>query len=1430
MSSARLTALSVVLFMLVSAVAVSFLATPVAAASYPKPFTHVDGPVNGERFGSSVALFDLNNDGIADLVVGAPLNTTGGKANAGTVTVYLSSGGKPMSKIVVLNGSHADDRFGWSVADVGDVDGDGTPDLAVGAPLASPNGLTNAGTLMIFFGSASFDGKNNLTISGTIAGAGFGYSVSMAGELGVDPFADFLVGAPFCTAGTLTSAGCVYVYSGDPFNPTLAKTFTGTVANANLGWSVSGGFNVDTNTALDMVAGAPGQTTSGGAYIVRNIATSKPAIDIVPGKAVGDQFGYSVALMKDFNGDGFGDIAIGAPFNADNGTNAGEVSIIFGSSRFRPTIGLTLIGTTGEEFGWSLAAQDFHQDGFTDLIVGAPNSRLTAATVGRAYAFFGSMAPSTSPALIFVPDVGAGAFGTSVVSDGNIAGDAAPDLAVGDPLFKQMTRTAGRAYIYNGTVVPTLAPPFVKGKVCVPGTFDSTTGTCTVLSGFAVTLEASGFSLLNTTGVFNFTGVPGTYWLNATRSGYIQNVTYPLVLNFNDRRTVNFFPTTVPIVRGVVADALSRMPIKGATVALYNGTTPVNSTTTPLNGSYAMFLPLPYVPAVGKVTNVTVRAWDPIHYTSISAKIALKRNDSVVSNPILDLFPVLTGTARDAGNLRPIIGATLQATQGASVRGTATTNSKGAYFLRATNATAAKVYLNVTAATFARSQASVLVAPNDNITLDFFMVADTTPPTSQITPLLPLYTAAPVFTITATASDNDAVQLVQLWYRFNATGSFVLTDTLTAAPYTFSFNSTSARGDGRYEFYTIAVDYAGNHQAPPTPPATNMTWTFVDTRAPSSKANALPTYEKAANFTITATASDWDGIKQVGLYYRQGTTGAYSLYAQDTQAPYSWAFNTTKLGTGDGTYQFYTIAQDNAGNVEAAPASPDAQTTVDTTPPTLAITSPTAGQVIGTRWVNVTWTGSDAGSGISKFDVRLDSGAWVHAGTKLFYNFTSVADGSHTVSVNATDNAGNSKIVSVAFSVSTVAPTVTITAPSNNAVLATSSVTVNWTVTNAGAGLATIEVRQDNGAWTSVGTSATTYTFSSVADGFHNLSVRATGLNGAQGMATVAVRVDATPPALSITSPANNAIFNVTTVTVTWTASDSGTGLAKVEVRLDGGPYVVATGTSHSFTGLADGTHIISVRATDNVGNTATALVTVIVDTTPPTVSFTSPAANSWQNSASVSVAFTATDATSGILQVFISVDGGPPVNATGQTSYTFTGLADGSHTVTLTAKDKAGHTSSGALTFRVDTTPPSVTITAPTAGATVSTSDVTITWTQSDAGSGVASAKISVDSGAFQDLGVVTSKTITGLADGQHTVTVRVTDVAGNTKDASVSFTVSVPSGPSGLGTVLIGGIVVLVVVVVAAAALLLRRRRAKLPPPPPPESGPGEGPEQKP
>ncbi|MBI3019263.1 MAG: FG-GAP repeat protein [Deltaproteobacteria bacterium] len=211
----------------------------------------------GDQFGFSVSgVGDVNDDGISDILVGAPLDDDGAAADAGAAYIFYgstslaSSIGASLANVKLIGGA-ANDLFGNSISGAGDVNKDGISDILVGAR-ENDDGGANSGVAYIFYGSATLASSINASLAnvkliGEAAGDRFGISVSGAGDVNKDGISDILVGAALNDDGAAADAGAAYIFYG---STSLASSIGASLANVkligedasdNFGFSVSGG-------------------------------------------------------------------------------------------------------------------------------------------------------------------------------------------------------------------------------------------------------------------------------------------------------------------------------------------------------------------------------------------------------------------------------------------------------------------------------------------------------------------------------------------------------------------------------------------------------------------------------------------------------------------------------------------------------------------------------------------------------------------------------------------------------------------------------------------------------------------------------------------------------------------------------------------------------------------------------------------------------------------------------------------------------------------------------------------------------------------------------------------------------------------------------------------------------------------------------------
>ena len=471
----------------------------------------------------------------------------------------------------------------------------------------------------------------------------------------------------------------------------------------------------------------------------------------------------------------------------------------------------------------------------------------------------------------------------------------------------------------------------------------------------------------------------------------------------------------------------------------------------------------------------------------------------------------------------------------------------------------------------------------------------------------------------------------------------------------------------------------------------------VSLTAPAAGAVFAP----GSNITVSANATRTNAQRPITkVEFFAGTT----LIGTDTTSPYS----ITWANVPSGTYSLTAKVTDSTG----ATATSTARSIRVNTLPSVSLTAPANGaNFTPGSTIALAATAADSDGTISQVQFFRGGSTLIGSDTTSPYSFnwTNVAAGTYSLTAKATDN--NSGVTTSSVVTITVdrAPTVSITAPANNA-LFTAPANVTVTASAADADGTVSKVDFFDGATLAATVTAAPYsaTLANLPPGTHVLTARATdNLGVSTTSAAVTVRVDAAP-GVNITAPANNAVFTApANITLTATASDTDGTVTKVDF-FDGATLVgTATAAPYSVTlaNAALGSHGFTARATDDLGAVTTSSAINVVVNAAPTVAITSPTSGaSFIAPANITLTATAADS-DGTVQKVDFFQGGTSLIATATSApYTvnWSSVAPGSYSVTAVATDNRNATTTSApvSVTVVANALPAVSITSPASGA----------------------------------------------------------------------------------------------------------------------------------
>ncbi len=458
----------------------------------------------GAQLGTSVCTAgDVNGDGYADIIAGAPKYDDGQTDEGKVFVFYGNNGGQYPAQGGTLTATpqwtaqanQVGANFGISLGAIGDFNNDGFGDVIIGANLYD-NGQTDEGAAFIYKGqgpkpSVGPGGGLNTAYSYLLekdqANANFGISVAGAGDVNGDNNYDVVIGANLYD-NTFTDQGAAFAWYGTtavtPLPAVPNWTAYATEADKtgdNFGCSVSTAGDINGDGYSEVVVGcdkgdnptanetpefAP-LTDNGKAYIYPGAAAGlnpiAPNSDVREGKVNNARFGTSVACGGDMNADGYAELIVGCPYYIEKPPASGEQRGRFYIYEGDPIIGnifpygpfLFTGAAIGDNVGYSAApAGDVNGDGFSDVLFSSVTFTNGQTNEGKVWAVYGTPrglnVGGTRDIQLEKNQISA-SLGVSVATAGDVNGDGYNDVIVGAPLFDSTLTNEGAAFIYLGT-------------------------------------------------------------------------------------------------------------------------------------------------------------------------------------------------------------------------------------------------------------------------------------------------------------------------------------------------------------------------------------------------------------------------------------------------------------------------------------------------------------------------------------------------------------------------------------------------------------------------------------------------------------------------------------------------------------------------------------------------------------------------------------------------------------------------------------------------------------------------------------------------------------------------------------------------------------------------------------------------------------------
>ncbi|MBN1593277.1 MAG: Ig-like domain repeat protein, partial [Candidatus Coatesbacteria bacterium] len=695
---------------------------------------------------------------------------------------------------------------------------------------------------------------------------------------------------------------------------------------------------------------------------------------------------------------------------------------------------------------------------------------------------------------------------------------------------------------------------------------------------------------------------------------------------------------------------------------------------------------------------------------------------------------------------------------------------------------------------------------------DCSTLVDLNPPESSAQ-TAPYAVAFPIDVAFEASDTVTSVTGVSLWAKFEEGEWFVtgLSDEHESGTFTFAPDNVA---EGKYQFYTIATDAAGNAEQPPAAPDCSS---IIDWTPPETDCSA-PQYTNAGTIELAYSAADsLSGVALVEAWIR-GRDGAWTKAAASAGSD-EGIIEVDLTSLGEGTYYLCTRGIDNSGNLEGLPDTAPASTVYDCTPPSSMASIPPDGIHSNHSPVEVPYTASDSLSGLSSVELwfSFNGGDWEDSGLQAtapglledetFFFTPPYGDGTYRFATIAADNAGNIETSAGtpdggALVFDRVAPESSISCKSDYTRGFPLSISFEASDERAGVSEVSLWVSVNGSAYSDTGLvgkgTSGKFEFSpeSVSEGlyaFYSIAVdRAGNSERRPDKEDLAVVFDRTAP---ISEASSKSLYSGFPIEVNFAVEDPISGVAETRlwVSFNGGLFTYSGLSAQSETGtfsytpdaLSDGVYGFYTLAFDKAGNQegapSSSDVSIMVDRTSPDSSCSVD--SEFTNTPPIHVDYISSDSGSGISSVnlYVRFEGSSWSlikkfsGSTGQFDFTPEGLSEGTYEFYTRAYDRASNSEPFAGVddaIEIDLTPPSSTASAPEYSDKL---PIPVSFSSRDARSGIGEVGLwyRLDDGSWLDSGLRIADSRGTFAfdcpdgDGLYAFYTVATDIVGNTESA---------------------------------------------------------------